>query len=374
MARPKAIGFLFFSCDSHLSREAETFAQLHDKGLQWLFRLWQAIYGGSQGSTGYSIALDKPAALVLIAGARVNMQEHEAMLSTAFDLGILDRAIWEAHGHLTGVAIQEQYLAMCRATKRKSAIVPELSLVPVSSDYLGKNHDEEGVSSELTPLIPDSSGIFQKKPPKGKERKVKEIHTPQVCEDELPPIKPPDPVNMDGQLFALAAEVWPRKEGLVGSAAVTNPTTAKIRLHGKTFGWEKLRKAIQDTADYHRKVNTPEGKSPMIITWLNEERYRPEIMAGLRREIEHAVKSGSSLALPSEWPDRFDSDLWARLEQNQDGRSGYAAHLRHLGYKPVKQRRSGKVISWTLETSGPTGSEAVRDGRNKIVEFVIGDS
>lgn len=188
MARPTLSGIDYFPLDVSADTEDSMFmvtAELGEIAFGRIIKLWAEIYK----DRGYYKEWNEESELVFAGKKSIPIDEVKELVQVGLKRGIFNKKLYETYGILTSRALQKRYITACESRKN-IRIVEKYSLIDptefkekiknkllfINSDITGIKTDltpekesDEGVKSDITPVIPEL--IPQKK---RKEKKRKE--------------------------------------------------------------------------------------------------------------------------------------------------------------------------------------------------------
>ena len=179
MARPHKAGIDYFPLDTSFDDSIELLKiEFGSCAVGVLVGFYQKIYSGGY----YTFWNDD----ILMLFARSACEENELItkiLECALERGIFDRILYETHGIITSAGIQQEYLRICRQSKRKQiTLVKEYCLV-TDPDLLGAVTEMQtlgGLPAEEKDAPPKDAPVEQSETILKQDSKVTAPHNPAL--------------------------------------------------------------------------------------------------------------------------------------------------------------------------------------------------
>lgn len=282
MARPKKQSFEYFPIDSDLLNNRKIRKLIRTAGLSAV-TVYITVLGRIYRQ-GYYLTLDEDTLFDISEELKISEEQLQEYLEASMQCKLFHKEYF-AQKIITSDGIQEQYTAMCKASKRAAEITEYNLLNIVSSE---ETMGDGGVSSEKTTVSSEETHVNSEKTT---QNKIKEKESKdKVNEKEIPSPSIVSP-SLDGggrDIISLLSVESINREDILEACRLTNDgapgyATDLIVAWQKYPPDTKRRYPFANILDYLRKLEA-EGK----ITAPSEEEYT------VRRWLRNNLTDGDS--------------------------------------------------------------------------------
>ncbi len=221
MARPHKAGIDYFPLDTAFDDQIELLKlEFGSRAVGVLVSFYQKIY-----SCGYYTPWNEDILMLFARSACEEKDLIEMILEQALERGIFDRELFEKYGIITAAGIQQEYLRICRQSKRKQIVMVKDYCLVTDPDLLGAVTEMRVIGG-------------------------------QVLETPRPKGKSGEPEQVAGENKAKSAEA-----DVDGASPGINNPAVKTALH--------LRDRVKENSP-RAAVPGDDPKDPLLAKWANE--------------------------------------------------------------------------------------------------------
>ncbi len=255
MARPHKAGIDYFPLDTSFNDSIELLKlEFGSRATGVLVSLYQKIY-----SVGYYTPWNEDILMLFARSACEDKEVVSKIVERALERGIFDRQLYDRHGIITSAEVQQEYLRICRQSKRKQvSLVKEYCLV-TDPDLLG-------VISMMQVLGGKEEGEFLEVNEPGKVEAASQVQK-QGCEVELKEkSESNEQAGAPGKEVALAKEELQEKEPLQKRYPDHSKKTAPGLAMQAAI---KLRDRVRQN-NPRATVPGDDPQDPLLLKWVSE--------------------------------------------------------------------------------------------------------
>jgi len=133
VARPHKAGIDYFPLDTSFNDQVELLKlEFGSRAVGVLISFYQKIYSG-----GYYTPWNEDILMLFARSACEDKEVIVKILERALERGIFDRGLYDAYGIITSAEVQQEYLRICRQSKRKQVLLVKEYCLVTDPDLLG---------------------------------------------------------------------------------------------------------------------------------------------------------------------------------------------------------------------------------------------
>ena len=254
MARPHKAGIDYFPLDTIFDDQVELLKlEFGSRAVGVLISLYQKIY-----ANGYYTPWNEDILMLFARSACEDKEVILKILERSLERGIFDKDLYDAYGIITSAEVQQEYLRICRQSKRKQVILVKEYCLVTDPDLLGAISKMQTLGSEAAGELCEIIGpglvvaASQEKKP-GCEVEVKDLS------------ESAGQTGVPGQELPQAKVVLQDEEPLQKRASGQSKTAPGPALRAAI----KLRDRVRQN---NPRATLPGGdpQDPLLVKWVSE--------------------------------------------------------------------------------------------------------